>query len=100
MANILEHNHIQGSILSNLVSQNLDYDHAIYHESDNNIYLRHNLSIGGVYNKNYTGCAGIGIYCCWYENDGYSNIALSSPKLTSMFIMTEMETEEIATLQI
>ena len=100
MVNILEHNHIQDSILLNLVSQNLDYDHAIYHESDNNMYLRHNLSIGGEFYNNYTGYAGIGIYCCWYENDGYSNIALSSPKLTSMFIMTDLEMEEIATLQI
>lgn len=79
MANILEHNHIQGNTLLNSVSQNLDYDHTIYYESDSNIYLRHNLSIGGEFNKNYTGYAGIGIYCCWYENDGYSNVALSSP---------------------
>ena len=64
------------------------------------MYLRHNLSIGGEFNRNYTGYAGIGIYCCWYENDDYSNVALSSPKLTSMFIMTEMEMEEIAILQI
>ena len=82
MVNILEHNHIQGNILLNSVSQNLDYDHAIYHESDNNIYLRHNLSIGGEFYNNYTGYAGIGIYCCWYENDSYSNITLSSPSLT------------------
>ena len=82
MVNILEHNHKQGSILLNSVSQNLDYDHAIYHESDTIGPNRHNLSIGGVFDKNYTGYAGIGIYCCWYEKDGYSNIALSSPSLT------------------
>ena len=82
MLNILEHNHIQGSILLNLVSQNLDYDHAIYHESDTIGPNRHNLSIGGVFSKNYTGYAGIGIYCCWYEKNGYLNVSLSSPSLT------------------
>ena len=65
-----------------LVYRNFCHDHAIYHESDNNIYLRHNLSIGGVFSKNYTGYAGIGIYCCWYEKDGYLNVSLSSPSLT------------------
>ena len=51
MVNILEHNHIQGSILLNSVSQNLDYDHAIYHESDTIGPNRHNLSIDGVFSK-------------------------------------------------
>ena len=61
-----------------LVNRNFCHDHANYHESDTNLYLRHNLSIGGEFNQNYTGYAGIGIYCCWYENDTYSNVSLSS----------------------
>ena len=38
----------------------------------------HNLSMDGVFDKNYTGYAGIGIYCCWYEKDGYLYVSLSS----------------------
>ena len=62
----------------NLVCQNFYHDHAIYHESDTIGPNRHNLSVGGVFAKNYTGYAGIGIYCCWYEKNGYLNVSLSS----------------------
>lgn len=61
-----------------LVNRNFYHDHAIYHESDTIGPNRHNLSIGGVFSENYTGYAGIGIYCCWYEKDGYLNVSLSS----------------------
>lgn len=66
-----------------LVNRNFYHDNAIYHESDTIGPNRHNLSIGGEFNRNYTGSAGIGIYCCWYEGYTYYAVSLCSPKLTS-----------------
>ena len=66
------------------MNRNFYHDGTIYHESDTIGPNRHNLSIGGEFNRNYTGYAGIGIYCCWYEGYTYYSICLCSPKLTSI----------------
>lgn len=68
----------------NLVNRNFYHDGTIYHESDTIGPNRHNLSIGSEFNRNYTGYAGIGIYCCWYEGYTYYAVSLCSPKLTSI----------------
>lgn len=83
MANILEHNHIQGNTLLNSVTQNLDYDHAIYHDRSGDGGDSYSPDIGG-FAWSFESSEGQHYYGLFYMNDLDINevhVLLGSPYL-------------------